>query len=111
MSNPDKREMARALRAQASHILSHGLSNFFEHTFTCLHAQALKECPEERCLDCVLRPFVLVEYQDEAFPCQHITEEGWARAAETPGLAERFAARLIRRAEELEAGEARASRS
>ncbi len=54
-------------------------------------------------MDCPLSPFVSAEYREEAFRCQHINEQGWELAAQEPGLAERYAARLLHIAEELEA--------
>ncbi len=103
MTNAERQEAAQYLRAQAQHIRSHGLTNFFEHTYTCLrYGQLTKAHEEERCLNCLLRSYVPPEYENGAFPCQHITEEGWRLAAQEPGLAERVAARLLRAAEELE---------
>jgi hypothetical protein len=104
MDDREKLEMARRLRAEAEHLRRHGLTNLFEHTFACVHyGQVSKELGEERCGNCPLQPYVLPEYQDEAFPCQHITEEGWNRAADQPGMAERYADWLLHRAMELEA--------
>ena len=103
MASSQRPEAARYLRVQAEHIRRHGLTNFFEHTYTCLrYGQLTKAHVEERCLNCLLGSYVPLEYQNEVFPCQHITEEGWQRAAQEPGLAERVAARFIRAAEELQ---------
>lgn len=100
----DKREMARLLRAEAEEIRRTGFSNFFGHTFACLrYGQANLERDEDRCGDCPLRPFVPPAYRDETFPCQHIDEEGWALATHQRELAERYAAWMLRVAQQLEA--------
>jgi hypothetical protein len=104
MSDANPHEMARLLREEAEQLERHGFTNFFEHTFSCLrYGQANKEHEEERCVDCLLRSYVEAAFREEAFACQHIDEEGWLRAAQEPGLAGRFAARLRRIAGELEA--------
>lgn len=118
MARVDRREMARRLRTEAERIRKCGLSNFSEHTYACLmYGQASKprlpmdfvrrgrgKPPEqERCGDCPNRSFVQPEFADEAFPCQHITEENWGRAVIEPGQAERTAEWLLRMADLLEA--------
>ena len=104
MENVDRHEMARRLRNEAERIRKHGLSNFTEHTYACLmYGQASKSLNEERCGDCPNRPYVSPDFAEEAFPCQHITEEGWERAAAEPGQAERTAEWLVRTADLLEA--------
>lgn len=111
MSGGDKNEMAQRLRAEASEIRRHGFTSFFGHTFACLrYGQASKERAEDRCGNCPMRQFIPSDYQEEAFPCQHINEAGWNLAAEQPGLAERYIAWLLRTAEELEAEAAAPSR-
>ena len=106
----DKREMARRLRAEAERIRTHGLTNFFEHTYACLrYGQVSKDREEDRCGDCPMRPFVPADYRDEAFPCQHINEQGWELAAQPPDLVKRFVAWLLSTAEQLEAEAARGS--
>lgn len=103
MSSPDKHEMARRLRLEAEEIRRHGLTNFFEHTYACSrYGQASKDREEDRCGDCPMRPFVPAEVREEAFPCQHINEEGWDLAARQPDLPEAYANWLLRTAEELE---------
>ncbi len=118
MAKIDRREMARRLRDEAERIRNRGLSNFSEHAYACLmYGQVSKprlpvdfmrrgrgKPPEqERCGDCPNRPYVPPDFADEAFPCQHITEEGWDRAAAEPGQAERTAEWLLRTADLLEA--------
>ncbi len=103
MTTVDKHAMARRLRVEAERIRKHGLSNFSEHTYNCLvYGQVSKEKAEDRCGDCPNRPFVPAGFEEEAFPCQHITEEGWDRAADEPGQAERTAEWLLRTADQLE---------
>jgi hypothetical protein len=105
-----KREMAERLRAEAADIRRHGLTNFFAHTYACLrYGQAMKAREEDRCGDCPMRPFVPTDYTEEAFPCQHINEQGWNLAAERSDLAEQYVAWLLRTAEQLEAEAARNS--
>lgn len=104
MNAPDKLDKAQRLRHEAEHIRRHGLTNFFAHTFACVrYGQAGKDRPEDRCGDCPMRPFVPGDCQAEAFPCQHIDENGWNRAAETKGLAASYVAWLHKAAAELEA--------
>ncbi|MBI4466911.1 MAG: hypothetical protein HY656_05755 [Acidobacteria bacterium] len=104
MSTTDKAEMARRLRAEAEDIRRHGLTNFFEHTYACLrYGQASKERAEDRCGICPMRPFVPADVQEEAFPCQHINEEGWDLASQQADLAEKYVAWLLKTAEQLEA--------
>lgn len=103
MSRTDNREMARLLCAEADEISEHGLTNFYEHTYACLrYGQVNKKRTEDRCGDCPLRRFVPRAIQEEAFPCQHIGEQGWNWAAEQPDLAEQYVGWLLRTAEELE---------
>ncbi len=56
-----------------------------------------------------MRPFVPTDYKEEAFPCQHIEEEGWNLAAEEKELAQSYVAWLLKTAAELEAEVARAA--
>ncbi len=103
MTTTEKREMALRLRREAEDIRRHGLSNFFAHTFACArYGQASKDRPEDRCGICPLRPFVPSDFQEEAFPCQHINEQGWELAAEETELATRYVAWLLKTAAELE---------
>lgn len=104
MTTVDKRDMARRLRLEAEKIRKHGVTSFFDHTYACLrYGQASKDKPEDRCGDCPNRPFVPNDFKDEAFPCQHITEDGWEKAASQPGLADSYVAWLLRTANQLEA--------
>lgn len=104
MSGADKSEMVRRLRAEAEQIRRHGLTNFFQHTFACQrYGQVSKQREEERCGPCPMRPFVPEDYGEEAFPCQHIEEQGWDLAARQPELAEQYVAWLLRTADQLEA--------
>jgi hypothetical protein len=100
----EKREMARRLRGEAEDIRRHGLNNFFAHTFACArYGQTSKDRPEDRCGPCPMRPFVPGDFQEEAFPCQHINEQGWDLAAEEAELATSYVAWLLKTAGELEA--------
>jgi hypothetical protein len=109
MTTAEKIEKAQLLRAEAEDIRRHGLSNFFAHTFACArYGQASKDEPESRCGMCPMRPFVPTDYREEAFPCQHIEEEGWNLAAEEKELAQSYVAWLLKTASELEAEAARA---
>ena len=109
MTTSEKFEMARRLRAEADEIRRHGLTNFFEHTFACArYGQASKDRPEDRCGMCPMRPFVPADDREEAFPCQHINEEGWNLAAEQPELAGQYVAWLLATAAQLETEAARA---
>jgi hypothetical protein len=104
MNRAEKLEMARRLRAEAEGIRRHGLTNFFEHTYACVrYGQASKEREEDRCVLCPLRPYVPEDYQEEAFPCQHINEPGWERAGEEERLAEKIADSLLNSATQVEA--------
>ncbi len=106
MTAIDKLDMARRLRAEADKIRKHGLTNFSDHTYACLtYGQASKDNPEDRCGDCPNRPFVPEGFENEAFPCQHITEEGWEAAAAQPGLEDSYIRWLLRTADQLEAKE------
>ncbi len=110
MTSSEKREMAQRLRGQAEEIRQHGVTNFFEHTYACIHyGQVPKERAEDRCNNCPLRPFVPPQFRDEVFPCQHITPEGWEMAAGYIGLAEDVVASLLRSAAQLEAEAAAAN--
>lgn len=103
MSPADKHEMARRLRGEAENIRRHGLTNYFEHTFACLrYGQASKDRPEARCGLCPLRPYVPAEWQQEAFPCQHISARGWDLAAQEATLAAQYVSWLLRAAADLE---------
>ena len=96
-------ELAKLLRAEAQDIHHRGLTDFFRHTYTCLrYGQSPKEKVEDRCGECPMRRFVPADYLDEAYPCQHIEEQGWNLAAEDPGLAEQYITWLLRTADELE---------
>lgn len=109
MRRDEKLDMAKRLRAEAEDIRRHGLTNFFDHTYACArYGQASKDRPEDRCGMCPMRPFVPADYTDEAFPCQHINEQGWNLAAEQRGLAESYVAWLLNTAAQLEAEAARA---
>ena len=111
LESAEKGEMARRLRAEAEDIRQHGLTNFFEHTYACLrYGQASKEREEDRCGWCPMRPFVPTDYTEEAFPCQHINEQGWDLAAQKPNLTEEYVAWLLRTADQLEAEAARERR-
>ena len=104
MTTAHKREMAQRLRAEAVEIRQHGLTNFFAHTYACLrYGQVSKEREEDRCGNCPMRSFVPPDYQQEAYPCQHINAAGWDLAAQQPELAEQYVAWLLRTAEQLEA--------
>ena len=108
MSPREKLAMANRLRSQAESIHRQGLTNFFAHTYACLrYGQASKERAEDRCGPCPMRQFVPGEFTQEAFPCQHIQEEGWEAAAQQPQLPEQYVDWLLRTASELEAEAAR----
>src|ERR1022692_1322212 len=97
-----KMEMAQLLRGEAEHIHRHGLTNFFEHTFACArYGQAMKAHEEDRCGPCPMRAFVPAEYIKEAYPCQHINEQGWDLAAADPSLAGNYEAWLLTTARQL----------
>lgn len=70
-------------------------------------ARRAKEREEDRCGWCPMRPFVLSDYQEEAFPCQHVNTQGWDLAAQQSDLAEQYVAWLLRTAGQLEAEAAR----
>jgi hypothetical protein len=111
MRGADKHEMAQRLRVEAEAIRRHGLTNFFEHTFACLrYGQSSKAREEDRCGLCPMREFVRSDYREEAFPCQHINEQGRNLAAEHRDLAEQYLVWLLRTAEQLEAEAARNAR-
>ena len=104
MTTVDKHDMARRLRLEAEKIRKHGLTSFFDHTYACLrYGQASKDNPEDRCGDCPNRPYVPEEFREEAFPCQHITPDAWERAAEEPGLDDRYIVWMLRTADQLDA--------
>ncbi len=104
MNEGEKLRMARVLRKEAEKVRRDGFGDFFEHTFTCLrYGQALKEREETRCAECPIRPYLSAVIQVEAFPCQHINEEGWDLIRQQPDLAEKFSAWLLRSAAQLEA--------
>lgn len=110
MTATEKLEMVERLRAGAEDVRHHGLTNFFAHTFACArYGQASKDEPERRCGMCPLRPFVPADFREEAFPCQHIDEEGWNLAAEEKELATSYVAWLLKTATELEAEAGRGS--
>ncbi len=104
MQTGEKHVMAQRLRAEAEAIRRHGLTNFFEHTFACLrYGQVSKAREEDRCGLCPMREFVRADYQEKAFPCQHINEQGWNLAAEHRELATQYRDWLLRTAEQLDA--------
>ncbi len=104
MTSAQKREGARRLRAEAEKIRQHGLSNLFEHTFTCIHyGQVPKDREEDRCVWCPVRPFVDPEFREEAFACQHVTANGWEKVIAQPEVAEQIITSFLRSAELLEA--------
>ena len=108
MTTTEKLEMVQRLRTEAEDIRRHGLTNLFAHTFACArYGQASKDEPESRCGMCPMRPFVPGDYQEEAFPCQHIDEEGWNLAADEKELAASYVAWLLKTAAELESEAAR----
>ena len=110
MTATEKLEMVQRLRTEAEDIRRHGLTNFFAHTFACArYGQASKDEPESRCGMCPMRPFVPDDFREEAFPCQHIDEEGWNLAAEEKELAASYVAWLLKTATELEVEAARLS--
>jgi hypothetical protein len=99
-----KMEMAQLLRGEAEHIHRHGLTNFFGHTFACArYGQAMKAHEVDRCGPCPMRAFVPAAYIEEAYPCQHINEQGWDLAAADPKLAGEYEAWLVSIAKQLEA--------
>ncbi len=100
MTLTSKRDVARILRAEAESIRRHGFTDPFSHNFNCLQAQVLRT---ETCEGCLLREQVPEQYRNEAFPCQHIDEDGCRRIAGDPDVAERVAARMLSMADELEA--------
>ena len=109
MRGVEKFRMVKLLREEARRLAQDGFTDFFSHTFTCLrYGQAMKDREEDRCGDCPLRPFVSPEDREEMFPCQHLSEDELYLAAETPDLAEKCSAWLMRTADQLEA-EAKAS--
>jgi len=100
----EKFQYAARLRAEAEAVRRHGFTNFFEHTLACLaYGQAPRARSEDRCGPCPFRPFVAADYSEEAFPCQHISEAEWHRAAAQPELTRDYVRWLLRSAEQLEA--------
>lgn len=100
MTITSKREAARILRAEAESIRRHGFTNFFSHQFACLLGQILRP---EVCGGCLLGDYVPEKWRNEAFPCQHIDDDGWRRMAANADLPEKVASRFLSIAEELEA--------
>ena len=100
MTMTSRREVARILRAEADGIRRNGFAYPFSHNFNCLQAQVLRA---DICEGCLLRDFVPEQYRTEAFPCQHLDENGYGRVVADPDLPERVAARLLSIADELEA--------
>ena len=97
-------QMATRLRNEAEKIRRHQTSNFFEQTYACLrHGELSSEREDERSGLCPLLRNVPQEYEREAFPCQHTSEEVRALATQKHDLAAEYAAWLLRTAEELEA--------
>ncbi|MGH9803657.1 MAG: hypothetical protein ACRD4D_00690 [Candidatus Acidiferrales bacterium] len=95
---------ASRLRAEAEAVRRHGFTNFFAHTFACLtYGQVPRARAEARCGPCPFRPFVAADYSEEAFPCQHISEAEWRRAAAQPELQNDYVRWLLSAAAELEA--------
>lgn len=99
MALTSKREVAQILRTEAGSLRRHGFTNFFSHQYHCLLAQVLRP---EKCEGCLLGDYLPEEYRQEAFPCQHITQDKWEEVAQIPGLPEKVAARFLEIAEELE---------
>jgi hypothetical protein len=99
MALTSKREVAEILRNEAASLRRHGFTNFFSHQYACLLAQVLRP---EQCEGCLLGDYLPEEYREEAFPCQHITQETWKRIAQIPGLPEKVAERFGQIAAELE---------
>ena len=105
-------ERATRLQAEAEAVRRHGFTNFFEHTFACLtHGQVPRALPEDRCGPSPFRPFVAVDYGEEVFPGQHISEADWFRVAEQPELQHDYVRWLLRAAEQLEAEAAAPARN
>ena len=99
-----KLDRASRLRVEAEAVRRHGFTSFLEHTFACLtHGQVPRARPEDRCGPWRFRTFVAADYSEEAFPCQHISEAEWHRAAEQPALQHDYVRWLLRAAEQLEA--------
>jgi hypothetical protein len=106
-----KFQRAARLRAEAEAVRRHGFTNFFEHTFTCLtYGQVPRARAEDRCGPCAFRPFVAADFSEEAFPCQHIGEAEWYRAAAQPELQREYVRWLLRAADALETEAAASAR-
>jgi len=101
MALSSKREVAQILRREAASLRRHGFTNFFSHQYVCLLGQVLRP---EACEGCLLGDYLPEEYRQEAFPCQHITQDTWERIAPIPGLPEKVATRFEGIALELERG-------
>jgi len=99
MAITSKREVAQILRKEADSLRRHGFTNFFSHQYVCLLAQVLRP---EKCEGCLLGDYLPEEYRQEAFPCQHITQDTWERIAQLPGLPAKVADRFVEMAGELE---------
>jgi hypothetical protein len=99
MALSSKHEVAQILRREAASLRRHGFTNFFSHQYVCLLAQVLRP---ETCEGCLLGDYLPEEYRQEAFPCQHITQDKWEQIAQIPGLPEKVAARFEEIAAELE---------
>ncbi|MBI2956171.1 MAG: hypothetical protein HYY26_02540 [Acidobacteria bacterium] len=99
MALTSKHDVAQILRREAESLRRHGFTNFFSHQYVCLLAQVLRP---EKCEGCLLGDYVPEEFRQEAFPCQHITQETWERIARMPGLPEKVADRFLEIAAELE---------
>jgi len=99
MALTSKREVAQILRKEATSLRRHGFTNFFSHQYVCLLAQVLRP---EKCEGCLLGDYLPEEYRQEAFPCQHITQDAWEGIAQISGLPEKVAERFEVMATELE---------
>lgn len=99
MALTSKRDVAQILRKEAASLRRHGFTNFFSHQYVCLLAQVLRP---EKCEGCLLGDYLPQEYRQEAFPCQHITQDSWEQIAQIPGLPERVADRFAQIATELQ---------
>lgn len=98
-----KLQQVARLRAEAEAVRRHGFTNMFQHTYSCLTSgQVPRARAEDRCGPCPFRPYVAEDYCEEAFPCQHISEAEWHRAATQPELARDYVRWLLRSAEQLE---------
>jgi len=91
------------LRAEADAVRRHGFTNMFQHTYSCLTSgQVPRARAEDRCGPCPFRPFVAPDFSEEAFPCQHISEAEWYRAAAQPELTRDYVRWLLQTAVQLE---------